>query len=120
MNEDIRRIDVGPRLSEVAVFNKVAYLAGQVPEQSVKLGLAEQTREVLGMVDKLLEQVGSDKSRILTCQIFLKDIGRIAEMNSVWDAWIPSGHTPPRATVQALMADTDWSIEVVVTAALLE
>jgi enamine deaminase RidA (YjgF/YER057c/UK114 family) len=120
MNDDIRRINVGPRLSDVAVFNKVAYLAGQVPEKTVKLGTAEQTREVLQLIEGLLAQVGSHKSRILSCQIFLKDIGQIAQMNSVWDAWIPSGHTPPRATVQALMADGDWAIEVVVTAALLE
>jgi enamine deaminase RidA (YjgF/YER057c/UK114 family) len=120
MNEDIRRINVGPRLSDVAVFNKVAYLAGQVAEKTVKLGIAEQTREVLDLIDGLLEQVGSHKSRILSCQIFLKDIAQIAAMNAVWDVWIAGGHTPPRATVQALMADADWSIEVVVTAALRE
>lgn len=119
MNDDIRRIEVGPRLSEVAVFNKVAYLAGQVPEKTVKLGIVEQTREVLELIERLLEQAGSHKSRILSCQIFLKNIADIAEMNRVWDAWIPSGHTPPRATVQALLADADWAIEVVVTAAVL-
>lgn len=119
MNDDIRRINVGPRLSDVAVFNKVAYLAGQVPEKTVRLGIAEQTREVLELIEALLEQAGSHQSRILSCQIFLKNIADIAEMNSVWDAWIVGGHAPPRATVQALMADVDWSIEVVVTAALL-
>jgi enamine deaminase RidA (YjgF/YER057c/UK114 family) len=120
MNHDIRRINVGPRLSDVAVFNKVAYLAGQVPEETVKLGVAAQTREVLNLIDKLLDQAGSHKSRILTCQIFLKNIAEIAEMNSVWDGWIPAGNTPPRATVQTLMADAEWAIEVVVTAALLD
>ena len=119
MNEDIARINVGPRLSDVAIFNKVAYLAGQVPEQTVGLGIVEQTREVLETIEKLLEQAGSHKSRILSCQIFLKDIGNIAAMNSVWDAWIPRGHTPPRATVQALMADAGWEIEIVVAGALL-
>jgi len=120
MNEDIARINVGPRLSDVAIFNRVAYLAGQVPEKTVGLGIVEQTREVLELIEKLLEQAGSHKSRILACQIFLKDIGQIAAMNSVWDAWIPRGHTPPRATVQALMADAGWEIEVVVAGALLE
>ena len=120
MNHDIARINVGPRLSDVAIFNKVAYLAGQVPEKSLGLGIREQTREVLDMIDSLLEQAGSNRSRIVTCQIFLKDIGQIGEMNAVWDAWIPNGHTPPRATVQALMADPAWSIEVVVSAALQE
>jgi enamine deaminase RidA (YjgF/YER057c/UK114 family) len=120
MNEDIARINVGPRLSDVAIFNKVAYLAGQVPEQTVGLGIVEQAREVLEIIEKLLEQAGSHKSRILSCQIFLKDIANIGAMNSVWDAWIPPGHTPPRATVQALMAHAGWEIEIVVTGALLE
>lgn len=118
MNQDIKRINVGPRLSDVAVFNKLAYLAGQVPDMTLDGDLRAQTQEVLDIIDVLLEQVGSDKSRILGCQIFLKDIGQIAEMNAVWDAWIPSGHTPPRATVQAAMADPRWAIEIVVTAAL--
>ena len=118
MNADITRINVGPRLSDVAVFNRVAYLAGQVPEQTLDQGLRAQTQEVLEIIDTLLEQVGSHKSRILGCQIFLKDITQIGEMNAVWDAWIPSGHTPPRATVQAAMADPRWAVEIVVTAAL--
>lgn len=118
MNHDITRINVGPRLSDVAVFNKVAYLAGQVPEKTLEQDLRAQTQEVLEIIDSLLAQVGSDKSRLLSCQIFLKDIGQIGEMNAVWDAWIAPGHTPPRATVQAAMADARWAIEIVVTAAL--
>ncbi len=118
MNPDITRVNVGPRLSDVAVFNKVAYLAGQVPETTLDQGLYAQTQEVLGIIDTLLAQVGSDKTRILGCQIFLKDIGQIGEMNRAWDAWIPAGHTPPRATVQAAMADPRWAVEIVVTAAV--
>ncbi|HSV78724.1 MAG TPA: RidA family protein [Ramlibacter sp.] len=118
MNHDIARINVGPRLSDVAIFNKVAYFAGQVPEKTLNQGLGAQTQEVLETIDALLEQAGSHRSRILGCQIFLRDISQIAEMNTVWDAWIPSGHTPPRATVQAHMADPRWAIEIVVTAAL--
>ena len=73
--------------------------------------------EVLGMVDRLLAEAGSDKSRILMAQIFLADIDEIGAMNEVWDAWIPAGHTPPRATVQAKMAKPGYRIEIVVTAA---
>ena len=118
MKQDIERINVGPRLSDVAVFNKVAYLAGQVPENTLGQGLHAQTQEVLQIIDSLLAHVGSDKSRILSCQIFLKDIGQIAEMNRAWDAWIPAGHTPARATVQAAMADPRWAVEIVLSAAL--
>jgi enamine deaminase RidA (YjgF/YER057c/UK114 family) len=118
MNEDIKRINIGPRLSDVSIFNRVAYLAGQVPEATIGQGIKEQTAEVLATIDQLLAQAGSDKSRILSCQIFLKDIGQIAEMNSVWEQWIPSGHTPSRATVQAPMASEKWGIEIVLCAAL--
>lgn len=118
MNQDIKRINTGPRLSDVSVFNKVAYLAGQVPETTLGQGIREQTAEVLAMIDQLLAQVGSNKSRILSCQIYLKDIGQIAEMNAVWDRWVPAGHCPSRATIQAELADPRWGIEIVVAAAL--
>jgi enamine deaminase RidA (YjgF/YER057c/UK114 family) len=118
MNPDIKRINTGPRLSDVSIFNKVAYLAGQVPEATIDQGIAEQTAEVLATIDALLAEVGSNKSRILTCQIFLKDITQIAAMNAVWEKWIPAGHTPSRATVQAQMANPKWAIEIVLAAAL--
>ena len=68
-------------------------------------------------VDALLARAGSDKSRLLMVQIFLKDISQFPAMNAVWDSWVVPGSTPPRATVQALLADSAWLIEVVVTAA---
>ena len=113
---NITRFHVGPRLSETAVHNGTVYLAGQVPDDPTK-DLRGQTEEVLGMVDRLLAEAGSDKSRILMAQIFLADIDEIGAMNEVWDAWIPAGHTPPRATVQAKMAKPGYRIEIVVTAA---
>ncbi|MBC3884677.1 RidA family protein [Undibacterium griseum] len=113
---EIKRLHVGARLSEAAIHNGVVYLAGQIPED-VSQGIAGQTREVLGHVERLLQEVGSDKSRILSCQIFLSDISLIAEMNQVWDAWVAPGDTPPRATVEARLANPDWLIEVLVTAA---
>ena len=69
------------------------------------------------MVDRLLAEAGSDKTCILSTQIFLTDIGQIGVMNEVWDAWVPAGHTPPRATVQAALANPAYLIEIVVTAA---
>jgi len=112
----IERFDVGPRLSEIAIHNGTVYLAGQVPEDLTQ-DIGGQTAQVLGMVERLLVQAGSDKSRILMAQIFLKDIGEIGGMNAVWDQWIAQGHTPPRATVQAAMANPQYRIEIVVTAA---
>jgi len=115
---DIPRINVGVRLSDVSIFNNVAYLAGQVPRNTLEDGIKEQTAEVLATIDGLLEKAGTNKSRILSCQIFLRDITQIADMNSVWDAWVPAGHCPSRATVQALMANPKTGIEIVLAAAL--
>ncbi|KAF7962610.1 aminoacrylate peracid reductase [Cupriavidus sp. UYMU48A] len=117
-SNELKRAHVGARLSEYAVYNGVVYLAGQVPEVDPKADISGQTREVLGHIDRLLAEAGSDKTRILSCQIFLTDIGLIGKMNEVWDAWVPQGNTPPRATVEAKLANPDYLIEVVVTAAL--
>jgi enamine deaminase RidA (YjgF/YER057c/UK114 family) len=113
----VQRFDVGARLSEMAVHNGVCYLAGQVPEDDTQ-DIAGQTRQVLAAIDALLARAGTDKTRLLMVQIFIKDLADFAAMNSVWDAWVPAGHAPPRATVQAALAKPAWKIEVVATAAL--
>jgi enamine deaminase RidA (YjgF/YER057c/UK114 family) len=113
----ILRFDVGARLSEMAVHNGVAYLAGQVPDDA-SADIAGQTRQVLAAVDALLARAGSDKTRILRAEIYLADLADFAGMNAVWDAWVAPGHAPPRATVQAALAQPGWRIEVVVTAAV--
>ncbi len=113
----IQRLDVGPRMSEAAVHNGTVYLAGQVATDPT-LTIEGQTRQVLASIDDLLARAGSDKRRILMAQIFLADLKDFEGMNAVWDAWVPSGHTPPRATVQAALAQQAWKIEVVVTAAV--
>jgi enamine deaminase RidA (YjgF/YER057c/UK114 family) len=113
----VQRFDVGPRLSEMAVHNGVCYLAGQVPEDDTQ-DMAGQARQVLAAIDALLARAGTDKRRILMCQIFVADLAEFDAMNAVWDAWVPEGHTPPRATVQARLARPGWKIEMVVTAAL--
>jgi len=113
----VQRIDVGSRLSEVAVHNGVAYLAGQVPEDEAS-DIQTQTSQVLAAIDALLDHVGSDKTRILMAQIFLADLSDFDGMNRVWDAWVAPGQAPPRATVQARLARSGWRIEIVVTAAV--
>jgi len=113
---EIKRLHVGKRLSEVAIHNQTVYLAGQIAEDKSK-DIKGQTEEVLGHVDRLLAEAGSDKTCILSCQIYLSDLKNFPGMNEVWDAWVPNGHTPPRATVEAKLADPAWLIEVVVVAA---
>lgn len=112
----IERLHVGPRLSEAAIASGAVYLAGQVPENEPEADIEGQTREVLAHIDRLLAEAGSGKQHLLSVQIYLKDITEIGRMNAVWDAWVVPGHTPPRATVQAALADPRWRIEVVVVA----
>ncbi len=112
----ITRIGVAARYSEAAVFNGVVYLAGMVPERG-DTDLRGQTEDVLEQVQQRLLEAGSDKSRILRAQIVLTDIGEIGVMNEVWDAWVVPGTAPPRATVQAALAQPGYRIEIVVTAA---
>ena len=101
----IQRIETGPRMSEAVVHQGVVYLAGQ-------------TRQVLAAIDALLAQAGSDKTRILRAQIFLAHMFDFPGMNAAWDAWVPAGHTPARATVEARLAKPEWKVEIVVTAAV--
>ncbi len=115
--EMVQRFDVGTRLSEMAVHNGVCYLAGQVAGDNSQ-DITGQTRQVLASIDALLARAGSDKSKLLMVQIFIKDLADFPAMNAVWEAWLPAGNAPPRATVQANMAKPEWRVEMVVTAAL--
>jgi len=113
---EIKRLYVGKRLSEVAIHNSTVYLAGQIAEDTAQ-DIAGQTREVLDHVDRLLNEAGSDKTCILSCQIFIADMAHFAAMNEVWDDWVASPHAPPRATVEAKLANPACLVEIVVTAA---
>lgn len=112
----IKRLHVGPRMSEAVVHNGTIYLAGQVADDPSE-DTAGQTRQVLAAIDRLLAECGSDKTRILSAQIFLADIAEFAAMNSVWDAWVPAGHTPARATVESRLATPKYRVEIKVVAA---
>ena len=111
----IKRIGTGARMSEAVIYNGIVWLAGQVgnPGDSV----ADQTRTCLAEVDRLLAEAGTDKTKILSTQIWLADIADFAEMNAVWDAWVPQGHTPARATGEAKLATPDYKVEIIIVAA---
>ncbi len=112
----IQRLHVGARLSEVAIHNNTIYLAGQVADDTTH-NITGQTQEVLFHIDRLLAEAGSDKTQILSSQIYLADIKDFAEMNAVWDKWVAAGHTPPRATVEAKLARPELLVEIVIVAA---
>ncbi|WP_374634267.1 RidA family protein [Paracoccus sp. (in: a-proteobacteria)] len=112
---DIKRIETGPRMSQAVVHNGTIYLAGQVGQPGASV--TEQTTEVLAQIDRLLAECGSDKTRILSAQIWLASMGDFAEMNAVWDGWAPKGHTPARATGESALATPDYKVEIIVVAA---
>ncbi|HZZ91922.1 MAG TPA: RidA family protein [Usitatibacter sp.] len=113
----IQRHNVGKRLSEIVIHNGVAYLAGEVPDDTSK-DITGQTEEVLAKIDKLLRQTGSDKTRILSAQIFLPDMKDFAGMNAAWEKWVVPGHTPARATIEAKLANAAYKVEIMCIAAV--
>ncbi len=114
---EIKRFHVGKRLSDMAVHNGVVYLAGQVPDDG-KADIETQTSQVLATIDRLLAEAGTDKTKILMAQIYVANMKEFDGMNKAWDAWVADGNAPPRATVEARLANPDYKVEIVVTAAL--
>ena len=115
----ITRFDTNARSSAIVVHKGggVVYLSGQVAADSSE-GIEEQTKSTLARVDALLEQAGTSKERILSATIYLRDIERdFAHMNGVWNDWVPVGHAPARACVEARMARASLLVEVTVEAA---
>jgi enamine deaminase RidA (YjgF/YER057c/UK114 family) len=111
----IRRIDVGPRMSQIVIHGDTVYLAGQVGQPTGNV--ASQTRDILSAVDELLAKAGSDKTKILQAIIWLADMSTFAEMNAEWDKWVPQGNTPARATGEAKLAGPEYLVEVMITSA---
>src|SRR5690606_1464102 len=112
----IRRIGVGPRMSQAVIHGNTVYLAGQVGTAGASV--ADQSRDILAEVDRLLAEVGSDKTKILQAITWLDDMKDFAEMNAVWDSWVDPAHTPARATGEAKLATPDYKVEIIITAAI--
>ena len=113
----ITRLHPGPRMSQAVVHGDTVYLAGQVADQARGGSVGDQTREILAAIDRLLAEAGSDKTKILSATIYLADIKTFAEMNAAWDAWVPAGHAPARATVEARLAAAAYTVEIACIAA---
>jgi enamine deaminase RidA (YjgF/YER057c/UK114 family) len=103
-------------MSQAVIHGNAVYLAGQVADDP-RADVPGQTRQILAAIDGLLAEAGTDKTNILSATIFLADIGTFAQMNSVWDTWVPAGHTPARATVEAKLAAPQYKVEIQVIAA---
>lgn len=113
----IQRIGAGPRMSKAVVHGGVIYTAGQVADKSKGAPVADQTREILALIDDILAEAGSGKSKILSVIIYLADIATFAEMNGVWDAWVDKANPPARATVEAKLVAPAYTVEIAVIAA---
>jgi len=114
----IRRIEPGPRMSQAVIHGKTVYLAGVVASGAKGKSVSEQTKDILHTIDRLLKESGSNKSKLLTANIWLTDIAKFADMNKEWDVWVSPGNTPARATVEAKLAAPEYNVEIMVTAAL--
>jgi enamine deaminase RidA (YjgF/YER057c/UK114 family) len=114
---DIERIESNEKLSRAVVYGGFVFLSGQTADDR-SLGIEGQCRQALAKVDKFLAEAGTDKSRVLSSQIWLKDVARdFSAMNAVWSAWLTPGCAPARATAQCEMAAPDLLVEIIVTAA---
>ncbi|WP_179378797.1 RidA family protein [Jannaschia marina] len=111
---DIARHHTTPRMSQIVTHGETIYLAGQVGDGET---VAAQTQSCLDKVDALLAEAGSDRSRLLQATIWLADMDDFAEMNAVWDAWVPAGQAPARACGEARLARDTLRVEVIVVAA---
>ncbi len=118
---NIIRHDMGPRFSEMVVVDlgtaRLLYLSGQVAENP-SLDITGQMREILHHIDGMLATQGATKEHLVSVTIYLRTVGDYAAMNSVWDEWVPVGHTPARATVGAKLIDSEYRIEIQATAAI--
>ena len=117
MTTDIQRIEPGTRMSMAVAHGPLVFTAGQVAKATAGASVGEQTREILALIDGLLAQAGTDKTRLISANIWLTDIGTFGEMNAEWDAWVAPGCAPARATVEAKLAAPQYKVEIAVIAA---
>jgi enamine deaminase RidA (YjgF/YER057c/UK114 family) len=113
----IERHEIGPRMSKAVVHGDTVYLAGIVADAPKGKSTADQTKNILSQIDGFLARAGTDKSKVLSANIWITDMANFAEMNGVWDAWLSPGNAPARATVEAKLASPDYKVEIMVVAA---
>lgn len=114
---DIKRYETKKRMSRAVAHNGTVYFCGQVAKEYVD-DVKEQTKTTLEKIDELLESVGSNKEKVLSATVYIKDMSLFAEMNEVWDSWVPEGHAPARACVEAKMAREEILVEISIIAAV--
>lgn len=112
----ITRIQTNARMSQIVIGNGVAYLAGQLPLPGEGNTTAEQVQILLNRIEGLLAEASSDKSRLLSATIWLRDINDFDAMNAVWEAWLPENCAPARACIETRFPMDHVHAEIQVTA----
>lgn len=112
----IERFESSTTLSEVSIYNNTVYLAGQVPDDD-SLDIKGQTKQVLANIDKMLALAGTDKSHMLSAQVFIKNLADFDAFNAIWTQWVADITPPSRATVEANLVNPNWLVEIMVIAA---
>jgi enamine deaminase RidA (YjgF/YER057c/UK114 family) len=113
----IERHETGPRMSKAVIHGDTVYLAGILADSPKRKNMGEQTSNILSQIDGFLAMAGTNKTKLLSANIWITDMAQSAEMNAVWDAWVSPGNTPARATVEAKLASPDYKVEIMVVAA---
>lgn len=113
----VERHETGPRMSQIVIHGNTVYLAGVVARNASGKSMTEQTQDILKSIDGYLAKAGTDKSKLLSANIWITDMAKFNEMNAVWDAWVSPGNTPARATVEAKLAAPGYNVEIMVVAA---
>lgn len=115
---EIKRYHSGARISRVVVHNGTAYLAGILALDKRGGSVTEQTENILAMIDRLLAEAGTDKTKLLQATVYLADIRTAEEMNAVWEAWVPEGCAPARTTIEGKATDRAHAVKISVIAAV--
>ena len=116
-NTAIQRLKSNGIMSVVTIHHQTVYLSGQIPDSS-DLDIRKQTLEVFAKIEELLVLANTDKSRLLSAQLFVKNLDDFQTVNQLWVEWLQGHGTPARATIQADLVNPDWLIEIAVIAAL--
>ena len=114
----IKRYKTNKRMSQAVVHGNTVYTAGQVAMNAGGESISRQTQDILTEVDNLLNDAGTDKSKLISATIWLTSMEDFVEMNEVWDAWVVQGETPARACVESKLAAPQFNVEIAVIAAL--
>lgn len=112
----INRHHTNQRMSQIVIHGDTIYLAGQVADDA-SADIKTQTEQVLQKIDNYLAEAGSERSKILSAQVWIASMGHFSSMNEVWDAWVPEGHAPARACIEARLANPDLLVEIGIVAA---